>query len=68
MDAPSRGSCTPKIPRTLANGELTMYTVRWCQGGACRFLLDPVAKRLVADAELFSHLGDGGTFGSGHGH
>ena len=25
MDAPSRGSCTPKIPRTLANGELTMY-------------------------------------------
>ena len=28
MDAPSRGSCTPKIPRTLANGELTMYTVQ----------------------------------------
>ena len=27
MDAPSRGSCTPKIPRTLANGELTMYIV-----------------------------------------
>ena len=27
MDAPSRGSCTPKIPRTLANGELTMYSV-----------------------------------------
>ena len=26
MDAPSRGSCTPKIPRTLANGELTMYS------------------------------------------
>ena len=25
MDAPSRGSCTQKIPRTLANGELTMY-------------------------------------------
>ena len=25
MNAPSRGSCTPKIPRTLANGELTMY-------------------------------------------
>lgn len=25
MGAPSRGSCTPKIPRTLANGELTMY-------------------------------------------
>ena len=25
MDALSRGSCTPKIPRTLANGELTMY-------------------------------------------
>lgn len=38
------------------------------KGGACRFLLDPVAKLLVADAELFSHLGDGGTFGSGHGH
>ena len=26
MDAPSRGSCTQKIPRTLANGELTMYS------------------------------------------
>ncbi len=26
MGAPSRGSCTPKIPRTLANGELTMYS------------------------------------------
>ena len=25
MGAPSRGSCTQKIPRTLANGELTMY-------------------------------------------
>ena len=27
MDAPSRGSCTQKIPRTLANGELTMYLI-----------------------------------------
>ena len=36
MDAPSRGSCTQKIPRTLANGELTMYlfwrAVRKCTG------------------------------------
>ena len=30
MDAPSRGSCTQKIPRTLANGELTMYSVPPC--------------------------------------
>ena len=28
MDALSRGSCTPKIPRTLANGELTMYLLQ----------------------------------------
>lgn len=27
MGAPSRGSCTQKIPRTLANGELTMYGI-----------------------------------------
>ena len=32
MDAPSRGSCTPKIPRTLANGELTMYYRSVAQG------------------------------------
>ena len=34
MGAPSSGSCTPKISRTLANGELTMYS-------AMRLVLSP---------------------------
>lgn len=37
MGTPSSGSCTQKISRTLANGELTMYS-------AMRLVLSPALR------------------------